>query len=277
MTIKPYEELTIQDNFIFQKVMRNKRICKQTIERLLDIDIKDISYPEEEKSIDIRLDSKSIRMDVYVNDDKGTVFNIEMQTSKDMEELVKRTRYYQALIDIDLLEKGQSYSALNDTYIIFICTFGVFTGNRHKYSFKNLCIEEQGLSLDDGTTKLFLSTKGTADDISKPLKYFLDYIDGKEPADELMQEIDNEVDTIKRCDEWRRDYMTLAFEMDKKFAEGKAEGLAEGKAEGLAEGKAEGKAEDVINLMETMNITTEQAMKALKIPDADFAKYLSLL
>ena len=281
MTIKPYEELTIQDNFIFQKVMRNKRICKQTIERLLDIDIKDISYPEEEKSIDIRLDSKSIRMDVYVNDDKGTVFNIEMQTSKDMEELVKRTRYYQALIDIDLLEKGQSYSELNDTYIIFICTFGVFTGNRHKYSFKNLCIEEQGLSLDDGTTKLFLSTKGTADDISKPLKYFLDYIDGKEPADELMQEIDNEVDTIKRCDEWRRDYMTLAFEMDRKFAEGKAEGLAEGKAEGLAEGlaegKAEGKAEAVINLMETMNITAEQAMKALKIPDADFAKYLSLL
>ena len=277
MTIKPYEELTIQDNFIFQKVMRNKRICKQTIERLLDIDIKDISYPEEEKSIDIRLDSKSIRMDVYVNDDKGTVFNIEMQTSKDMEELVKRTRYYQALIDIDLLEKGQSYSALNDTYIIFICTFGVFTGNRHKYSFKNLCIEEQGLSLDDGTTKLFLSTKGTADDVSKPLKYFLDYIDGKEPADELMQEIDNEVDTIKRCDEWRRDYMTLAFEMDRKFAEGKAEGLAEGKAEGLAEGKTEGKAEAVKNLMETMNITAEQAMKALKIPDADFAKYLSLL
>ena len=65
------------------------------------------------------------------------------------------------------------------------------------------------------------------------------------------------------------DYMTLAFEMDRKFAEGKAEGLAEG--------KAEGKAEAVINLMETMNITAEQAMKALKIPDADFAKYLSLL
>ena len=50
-----------------------------------------------------------------------------------------------------------------------------------------------------------------------------------------MQEIDNEVDTIKRCDEWRREYMTLrreymtlALEMNRKFAEGKAEGLAEG-------------------------------------------------
>ncbi len=48
MHIKPFEELTIQDNFMFQKVMRNKRICKATIERLLDIQIKDITYLEEE-------------------------------------------------------------------------------------------------------------------------------------------------------------------------------------------------------------------------------------
>lgn len=82
MHSKSYDELTIQDNFIFQKVMRNERICKATIERLLDIDIKSISYPEEEKTIDVRLDSKSVRLDVYVNDEKGTIFNIEMQTSK---------------------------------------------------------------------------------------------------------------------------------------------------------------------------------------------------
>ncbi len=50
--VKSYDELTIQDNFIFQKIMRNKRICKQTLERLLNIDIKDISYPEEEKTMD---------------------------------------------------------------------------------------------------------------------------------------------------------------------------------------------------------------------------------
>lgn len=195
--------------------MRNKRICKLTLERLLDIDIKDIGYPEEEKTIDVRLDSKSIRLDVYVNDDQGTVFNIEMQTSRDMEELVKRTRYYQALIDIDLLEKGQSYGALNNTYIIFICTFGVFTGGLHKYTFRNLCLENQGLSLDDGTTKMFLSTKGIVDDISQPLKNFLDYVDGHEPADDLMTEIDNEVNTAKNREEWRREYMTLAMEIEK--------------------------------------------------------------
>ena len=227
MARKTYDELTIQDNFLFQKIMRNKRICKQTIQRLLDIDIKDISYPEEEKSIDVRLDSKSIRLDVYVNDDKGTVFNIEMQTTKDMEELVKRTRYYQAMIDIDLLEKGQDYEALNNTYIIFICTFEVFTGKRHKYTFRNMCAEDQGIELEDGTTKLFLSTKGEKNDVSVPLKNFLDYVDGHAPADELMKEIDTEVELSKSRDEWRREYMTLALEIEKEKKQSWEAGKAE--------------------------------------------------
>ncbi len=115
MNIKPYEELTIQDNFLFQKIMRNKGICQRVIERLLDIQVRDIVYQEEEKSIDVRLDSKSIRLDVYVNDENGTVFNIEMQTTRDMYELAKRTRYYQALIDIDLLEKGRAEGILENT------------------------------------------------------------------------------------------------------------------------------------------------------------------
>lgn len=269
MGIIPYEELTIQDNFIFQKVMRNKRICKGTLERLLDIEIKDISYPEEEKTINVRQDSKSIRLDVYVNDDKGTVFNIEMQTSKDMEELVKRTRYYQALIDIDLLEKGQDYESLNDTYIIFICAFGLFGGNRHKYTFKNLCLEEQGLDLKDGTTKMFLSAKGTADDISKPLKNFLDYIDGQAPADELMREIDDEVTTARHCDDWRREYMTLALEMRKAQKVAREEGKAEGRAEGMLK---------ILNsLVQKKMLTLAEAAQQVNMTIEDFTKAVAAL
>ena len=104
---------------------------------------------------------------------------------------------------------------------------------RHKYTFRNLCIEDNEILLNDGTAKLFLSTKGEVDDVSKPLKMFLDYVDGKKPEDALVQEIDHEVDTVKHCDEWRRDYMTLALEMDKKWREGKAEGKAEGKIEAI--------------------------------------------
>ena len=31
---KQWEELTIQDNFLFQKVMQNQRICKYLIEKI---------------------------------------------------------------------------------------------------------------------------------------------------------------------------------------------------------------------------------------------------
>lgn len=47
--------------------------------------------------------------------------------------------------------------------------------------------------------------------------------------------------------------------------------------EGKAEGKMEGKVESIKSLMETMSFTAEQAMKALKIPADDFAKYRAVL
>ena len=246
MYIKSFDELTFQDNFIFQKVMLKKHICKAVLERLLDISIKDIVYIHEEKNLDVRWDTKSVRLDVFVNDDKGTVFNIEMQTSKDMGELVKRTRFYQSILDMYHIQKGQKYTTLNDSYVIFICTFPVFTGNRHKYTFKNVCIEDHNIDLNDGATKLFLSTKGTQNDVSKPLQAFLNYIDGQEATDELLRDIDDAVYEVKHCEVWKEEYSMLSMDHYKYWKEGMAEGIAEG----LAQGEAKGKAEVVIQMLQ---------------------------
>ena len=53
--------------------------------------------------------------------------------------------------------------------------------------------------------------------------------------------------------------------------------IAEGRCEGRSEGRREGKAEAIRNLMESMSMTAEQAMKALKIPAGEFGKYMTLL
>ena len=274
MYIKSFDELTFQDNFIFQKVMLKKHICKAVLERLLDISIKDIVYIHEEKNLDVRWDTKSVRLDVFVNDDKGTVFNIEMQTSKDMEELVKRTRFYQSILDMYHIQKGQKYTTLNDSYVIFICTFPVFVGNRHKYTFKNICIEDRDIALSDGATKLFLSTKGKQNDVSKPLQAFLDYIDGQEATDELLKDIDDAVHEVKHCEAWKEEYSMLSMDHYKYWKEGMAEGMAEGLAQGEAKGKAEGKAEVVIQMLrkqlsiemiaEVTNFTVEEVKSIAK-------------
>lgn len=80
--IKPWEELTISDDYMFKLIMSRKRICKQMLERILHIEIEDIDYLETEKTVTARYHSKGIRLDVYVKDDQGTVYNIEMQVRK---------------------------------------------------------------------------------------------------------------------------------------------------------------------------------------------------
>ena len=75
--IKEWEELTICDNFLFQKVMQNQRLCKRLIEKLLGIKVKNITYPAAEKSIDVSATQKSIRLDLYVETDEGVILDID--------------------------------------------------------------------------------------------------------------------------------------------------------------------------------------------------------
>lgn len=78
MNIEKWEDLTISNDFIFAKLMTDKEICKEIIENLLHIKIKDIKYIQEQKTINIKYDAKSIRLDVYVEAD-NKIYNIEMQ------------------------------------------------------------------------------------------------------------------------------------------------------------------------------------------------------
>ena len=105
--LKPWEQLTITDNYLFQLVMRRKHLCKQLIEKILQIRIKDIAYPDTEKTIFSDPLMKSIRLDVYVEDDEGRMYDIEMQCTNPGEgELGTRARYYQAVIDSEFTGKG---------------------------------------------------------------------------------------------------------------------------------------------------------------------------
>ena len=77
-----WNKFTITDNLLlFQRVMRDKKLCKYLIEHILNIRIRDIRYLETEKTLSGQLGKKGVRLDVYLEDEQGSVFNIEMQTS----------------------------------------------------------------------------------------------------------------------------------------------------------------------------------------------------
>lgn len=145
---------------------------------------------------------------LYIQDNKDVVYDIEMQVS-DTGELPKRSRYYQSMIDLQLIDKGQFYGELNRSYIIFICPFDTFGKERHIYTFENICKEDGSISMGDEAVKIFLNANGTQDDISKELKAFLDYVAGKKSEDSYVEKLDEAVKEAKRNREWRHEYMTL--------------------------------------------------------------------
>jgi len=204
-----WENLRISNDFMFGKIMQNPKLCKELLQRILpELEIDHVEYPEAQKGIRPDADAKSVRLDVYVLDGKGTVYDIEMQVVN-TKELPKRARYYQSMIDLQMIDKGESYKKLKPGYIIFICPFDIFRKGRHIYTFENICKEDKDILLEDGTTKIFLNTAGDKDDVSDGLKAFLDYVAGKKPKDSFVEELEEAVKEARKNREWRHEYMTL--------------------------------------------------------------------
>ena len=260
-----WENLKISNDFMFAKVMRNPELCKGILERLLGVTIDHIEYPEEQKVIDIAKDSKSVRLDVYLKDERGVIYNIEIQTTHSGH-LPKRTRYYQGMIDLNAIEKGADYSELPQSFVIFICTFDAFGKERWKYTFQNVCKEDPKLTLKDDTTKIFFNTKGTKGKISKEAKRILEFIESNAAEDDFTKKLAAEVQKIKENKEWKVEYMTLLMREREKYKEGYTEGEAHGKAEGKANGIIDTllelgyTCEDILSILQKkLNITANQA------------------
>ena len=219
-----WESLGIANDFIFGKVMQDAELCRDLLQRILpDLEIDHIEYPEAQKGIRTDADAKSVRLDVYVKDGKGTVYDIEMQAA-DTKELPKRSRYYQSMLDLQLIDKGQTYKKLKPSYVIFICPFDLYGKGRHIYTFENICKEDKSVILDDGAVKIFLNASSKQDDVSRELKAFLDYVAGVESDDIFVKRVAEAVREAKKNREWRHEYMTLLMRHQENIEKGKSVG-----------------------------------------------------
>ena len=206
------KDLTISNSFMFAKVMSEEPFCKEMLQRILGVKIRKIEYIEAEKTILTLKDAKDIRLDVYLEDNEDTVYDIECQMT-DTHELPKRSRYYQSQIDGSLIEKGYHYSKLKKSYVIFICTFDPFEKGRHVYDFTRRCEGDHDLELKDETHVIFLNTTGVKNDCSKKLRNFLDHMNGRKVEnDSFIEEIDKSVAFNNKDKIWRKNVMTLAME-----------------------------------------------------------------
>ena len=280
-----WESLTLSNDFMFSKVMRDKEICRETLEILLDKKIGEITYIDNQKTIDINYDAKSVRLDVYV-EDENRIYNIEMQVIN-KKDLAKRSRYYQSMIDLNAIEKGEIYRDLKESIVIFICKFDPFGEGLSKYTFENICNENKELYLKDGTSKVFFNTKDYYKESKEDAKSFLEYIE-KETISEnnFVKKLEQKIRNIKENKEWRAEYMkSLLREQEiarDNFEKGKLEGIAEGVVKGREEGREEGMAEGIEKIIEIYReelnfedeIIVQKLMKKYDLTKEEAEKYL---
>ena len=257
--MKPIENLTYTDDGMFQAVMHEQKICKEIVERLLHIQVGHIDYPDLEKTIAPYYTSKGIRMDVYLKD-SDRVIDVEMQ-ARSRSALGKRTRYYQSMIDIDSLLKGQDYSELKESYILFICKEDPFDKDENEkfglpcYTFKTMCAENPNVNLNDKTTKVVYNSSAWEKEKDQWLRNYLHYIFTNETGeDDFSRELSTAVEKKKQDEKFRSLYLSMNLH-DRDI-----------RMEAMKEAKEQKALEATINLLKMNVLTPEQIAQATGLP-----------
>ena len=153
------------------------------------------------------------------------------------EDLPRRMRYYQSMIDIDSLIAGSEYETLKESYVIFLCTKDPFGLGLPVYTFSTVCKEKTDFTLNDGINKLFFNASAFASEKNLEIKGFLGYLCSGKPSDYLTEDIDRRVERLKINEIFRSDYMMDALPLHDARKAGLKEGMALGEAKGLLAGE----------------------------------------
>ena len=225
-----WENLTLANDFLFGKIFQDPDLCLKLVKIILpELNIERVTFPVLQKSIRETFETRGVRFDVYLRDNEDRIINVEMQPVN-RDNLMKRTRAYHSLIDLDTMDREsvKNYSDMPEVIVIFICGFDLFKLGRHMYTFRNYCVQERDLMLNDGTETIFLNTKGNADDISPKLKSFLDLVNGKSSNDDFVNELERRLEYAKQNRKWRQMYMLGKFERQANIDEGIEIGIKRG-------------------------------------------------
>lgn len=233
MARKPFEELNFADDGMFQAVMKNPEASAELVERLLGVRVKSVKYPKLEKKIAPYYATKGVRLDVYLKDE-DKVIDVELQTYE-MDALGKRTRYYQSMVDIDSLMKGEDYSELKDSYILFICKFDPFRDEKkeprglYRYTFRNVCTEDSLVNLDDKCLKVIYNASAYNQAEDPKVRALLRFIQTNEPGeDPFAKQLKEFVLKARQNEKFKREYLAMNLHDRDMMKIGEREGIAKG-------------------------------------------------
>lgn len=231
----PAGETNLSDCTLFLSVMKHKK----AYECLLGIILNEEIHLQEVQVEQVILNEKgkrAIRLDAWALDQKHRQFDTEMQNDTRQDNIRKRSRYYQGLMDAPILKTGRDtrYRQLPSTVIIFITPEDIFKQDLAMYTFTEQCDELQGFHLEDGTTKIFLnmSSRNGRPELISLLQYIKNTTLSNPEIiikDKRIIALDEIVQEVKQSEEWEVVRMTI---MEYGIEQGMKQGMKQGIEQG---------------------------------------------
>ncbi len=160
------KEYRLMDDAFFSEVFRGDTEAASFLLRVIldrsDLNVIQVDTQAEYKNAARR----SVRLDIRAVDAAGQIYDIEIQKSDDGA-LPQRARYYSGMIDSELLDKNDPFSALGQTYVIFITENDYFSAGCPIYHIERCIKELNDAYFGDGSHILYVN--GAFRDATHPI------------------------------------------------------------------------------------------------------------
>ena len=235
--------LNLVDKFLFDETIENKEAFEAIASIVMGESMVLREAPHVEKEEAVSPELRAIRLDVIGFSERDRVISLEMQ-QRNTRNIPKRSRLYQGLIDVSLLEPGEiDFNKLNDSCMVFIAPFDIFGRGLFRYTFEGVCRECPDLKLNDGALRIFINTKGeNREDFTQEFLDFCDYV--TDSTDEVAERsgsdriklIHKYVSGIRKSEKMGAKYMQRWEELKNAKDEGMQKGMQKGIQLGLERG-----------------------------------------
>ena len=212
-----------------------------------------ITECETQKDMKRLAGARSICLDAYGTDSKGKRYDLEIQRA-DKGADPHRARYHSSVMDIENLDAGQEFKELPDTYTIFITERDFYGKGEPVYVIERVNMTT-GNEFGDGEHIL--------------------YVNGEYRGESELGRLMHDFNCINAVD---MNFSLLAERT--RYLKENPEGvdmMCKSMEDMRNEAVENTSLQNIKNLMETMKLSAEQAMDALKIPDSDRMRYMERL
>ena len=258
--VKLLRGFRLLDDDFMSKVFEDTACAQLLLNIILERD--DLTVREVHGQYTIKnLQGRSVRLDILAIDQYGKRYNIEIQRQDEGAD-AHRARYNSSLLDANLTEPGDHYHSLGETYVIFITERDVLKEGLPIYHIDRI-VQETGKPFGDGAHIIYVNAQHKNDTPLGKLMHDFSCTSAEEMNYPVLAE------RVRYFKEDVKGATAMCREVEKLVMEEKRQSLMEGREEGMLSA--------IRAVMEELSVSLDDAMRILKISEAEKDTYRRLL